>query len=58
MTIAQLNDSDLRVLVGMLCEADYRTLGLSTRGVLYGGHQDAPDGGLDVVVQDVFPASE
>lgn len=49
--IAQLGDADLRALVGLLCEADYRTAGLPTAGILWGGHQDAADGGLDVVVR-------
>ena len=50
--IARLKDDDLRELVGLLCEADYRAAGLSTRGISWGGHQDSPDGGLDVVVHD------
>ena len=50
--IAQLNDSDLRSLIGLLCEADYRATGLRTSGITWGGHQNANDGGLDVVVQD------
>lgn len=49
--ITQLNDADLRSLIGLLCEADYRLAGLSTKGVTWGGHQDARDGGLDVVVR-------
>lgn len=49
--ITALNDSDLRVLVGLLCEAELHTQNLSTAGVTFGGHQDAPDGGLDVRVQ-------
>ena len=48
--IAALNDKDLRDLVGKLCEADYRANDLSCRGIKWGGHQNAPDGGLDVVV--------
>lgn len=47
---AKLNDSDLRELIGLLCEADYRAACLSTSGITWGGHQDAPDGGLDVVL--------
>ena len=50
--IAQLGDADLRDLIGLLCEADYRSAGLSTKGIRWGGHQDAADGGLDVVVRD------
>lgn len=53
--IAQLNDADLRNLVGMLCEADYRFAGLSVSGIRYGGHQDAKDGGIDVIVEDDIP---
>lgn len=48
--IAALSDSDLRELIGRLCEADYRKANLPTSGITWGGHQDAPDGGLDVVV--------
>ena len=49
--IAQLADAELRELIGLLCEADYRSAGLPTRGITCGGHQDARDGGLDVVVR-------
>ena len=49
--IAQLDDGDLRALIGLLCEADYRLAGLPTKGITWGGHQDASDGGLDVVVR-------
>jgi hypothetical protein len=50
--IAELADDDLRALIGLLCEADYRLAGLPTKGITWGGHQDAKDGGLDVVVRD------
>ena len=53
--IARLNDADLRALIGLLCEADYRLAGLPTRGITWGGAQDARDGGLDVVVRDQVP---
>jgi len=49
--IAELNDANLRTLIGLLCEADYRLAGLTTKGITWGGHQDARDGGLDVVVR-------
>lgn len=49
--IAQLDDAMLRKLIGLLCEADYLLAGLSNKGITWGGHQDAPDGGLDVVVR-------
>lgn len=48
--IAQLNDIDLRELVGRLCEAELVSRGLSTAGVTWGGNQTAADGGLDVRV--------
>jgi hypothetical protein len=53
--IARLDDTDLRTLIGLLCEADYRLAGLPTTGITWGGHQDACDGGLDVVVRDEIP---
>ena len=46
--IAQLRDDEFRSLIGLLCEADYRSAGLTTRGIAWGGHQDAADGGVDV----------
>lgn len=48
--IAQLNDVDLRELVGRLCEAELTSRGLSTAAVTWGGNQTAADGGLDVRV--------
>lgn len=48
--IAELGDSDLRTLVGMLCESQLRQHGLPTSAVTWGGHQNARDGGLDVRV--------
>ncbi|MBN1314788.1 MAG: hypothetical protein JXA42_04950 [Anaerolineales bacterium] len=51
--IAKLDDKDLCELIGLLCEADFRLAGLSTRGTRWGGHQDAPDGGLDDVLPSV-----
>jgi hypothetical protein len=53
--IARLNDADLRELIGLLCEADYRRAERSTRVITWGGNQDARDGGLDVVVRDQTP---
>lgn len=47
-----MGDAELRELIGLLCEADYRSVGLLTSGIKWGGHQNAPDGGLDVVVSD------
>lgn len=46
--IRQLSDSDLRLLVGRLCVAEVRKHQQSSLAVTYGGHQNAPDGGIDV----------
>lgn len=48
--LSQLNDIDLRELVGRLCEAELVSLGFSPAGVTWGGNQTAADGGLDVRV--------
>lgn len=48
--INQLNDIDLRELVGRLCEAELASRGLSPSAVTWGGNQTAADGGLDVRV--------
>ncbi len=48
--IAQLDDRQLRTLVGRLCEAELRKCGYSTAAVTWGGDQNAKDGGLDVRV--------
>ncbi|MGB0385042.1 MAG: hypothetical protein ACPGWR_09485 [Ardenticatenaceae bacterium] len=54
--IALLNDTDLRSLIGLLCEADFRLAGLPTSGIIWGGHQDAKDDGMDVTVHsEVHP---
>ncbi len=54
--IERLDDAELHILIGLLCEADYRLAGLPTKGITWGGHQDARDGGLDVVVRgDTHP---
>ena len=55
--IEKLNDTDLRILIGLLCEAEVFKRTHTNKGVLYGGHQDAPDGGIDVEVNAAFPAS-
>ena len=49
--ISELSDTDLRSLIGLLCEAELRINGLPTAGVTWGGHQDAKDGGIDVRVE-------
>jgi len=48
--IQKLNDTDLRELVGRLCEAELAARGLSPAAVTWGGSQAAKDGGLDVRV--------
>lgn len=49
--ISELNDTDLRKLIGYLCEAELRVKNLSASYVSMGGHQNAKDGGLDVRVE-------
>ena len=46
--IKALSDVDLRTLVGYLAEQEAVRAGHSASGVTYGGHQNAPDGGIDV----------
>src|SRR4051794_12931708 len=55
--IARLNDTDLRILVGRLCEAELRQRGLPASPVTYGGDQRAADGGIDVQVALRPPAT-
>jgi len=50
--IAQLSDPKLRELIGLLCEAEFRLRGISTKAILWGGNQDASDGGIDVKVSE------
>ena len=49
--VAALNDTDLRLLVGMLAEEEVRKGGYSPSAVTYGGDQRAADGGIDVRVE-------
>lgn len=49
--IEKLSDEDLRTLVAYVAEREVVRLGLSPAGVTYGGHQNAPDGGIDVRVE-------
>lgn len=48
--ISHLNDTDLRALIGRLCEAELRRQGHSVSHATWGGSQTAKDGGLDVHV--------
>lgn len=42
--ISELNDADLRELVGRLCEAELLQSGIPPSRVFWGGAQEAPDG--------------
>jgi hypothetical protein len=48
--IALLNEEDLRTLVARLCESELRRRHLPLSAVMWGGHQNAADAGLDVRV--------
>ncbi|MBH5371507.1 hypothetical protein [Bradyrhizobium glycinis] len=48
--ISLLNDTDLRALIGRLCEAELRRQGYAVSHVTWGGSQTAKDGGLDIHV--------
>ena len=48
--VAFLNDTDLRTLIGLLCESELKSRGLSAAAVTWSGDQSAADGGLDVRV--------
>ncbi|MFP3548314.1 hypothetical protein SB748_33570, partial [Rhizobium sp. SIMBA_035] len=49
--VSDLSDGDLRELVGRLTEAELLQQALQISGVLWGGAQEAADGGLDVSVR-------
>jgi hypothetical protein len=49
--VEALSDTDLRELLGRLCEAEMVRVGHSTAAVTYGGDQNAADGGIDVRVE-------
>ena len=53
--ISNLTDADLRELVARLCEAELVVQELQPSCVLWGGAQEAADGGLDVRVVDAIP---
>ena len=48
--IERVNDTDLRTLVGLLCEEKVRLQGQSPVSVTRGGNQNTSDGGIDVRV--------
>jgi hypothetical protein len=49
--ISTLNDADLREMVARLCEAELIRQGIQPSCVIWGGAQEAADGGLDVRVK-------
>ncbi len=55
--ISNLSDADLREMVARLCEAELISQELQPSCVLWGGAQEAADGGLDVRVVDAAPLS-
>lgn len=55
--ISNLSDADLREMVARLCEAELIRQGVPPSCVLWGGAQEAADGGLDVRVAYGVPLS-
>lgn len=55
--ISALSDSDLRELVARLVEAELVQQAIPTSCVTWGGAQEAPDGGLDVRVENAVGIS-
>lgn len=55
--ISELNDADLREMVARLCEAELIRQEIQPSCVLWGGAQEAADGGLDVRVTTDIPLS-
>lgn len=53
--ISKLNDGDLREMVARLCEAELTRQRIQPSCVLWGGAQEAADGGLDVRVTNATP---
>ncbi|MCI5162123.1 MAG: hypothetical protein D3917_08900, partial [Candidatus Electrothrix sp. AX5] len=56
--LSNLNDADLRELVARLCEAELIRHGVQTSCVLWGGAQEAADGGLDIRVNSYTKLNE
>jgi hypothetical protein len=54
--VMNLRDNELRDLVAGLCRCELQKAGLPPLSVRAGGHQDAKDGGLDVVVELPSPS--
>jgi hypothetical protein len=49
--VALLDDKQLRKLIARLCEAEVERQGKPRTTVIWGGHQDSKDGGVDVRVE-------
>lgn len=56
--IAELNDDDLRELIGKLCEATLNKYNIDTMCVSYGGNQNEPDGGVDIRIKSAESFNE
>lgn len=55
--IRRLTDEQARELIARLCRAQVERAGLDPQGVLWGGNQRAPDGGVDVRIE-IKPAQD
>ncbi|MCX8744763.1 hypothetical protein J3U68_04970 [Snodgrassella sp. B3882] len=53
--ISNLNDADLREMVARLCEAELHDQKIQRSCILWGGAQEAADGGLDIRVKSEIP---
>lgn len=56
--VLRLGDDELRDLIGLLCESVFAKYCFSTASIMYGGDQDAADGGVDVYVNSNFDIPE
>lgn len=53
--ISNLSDADLREMVARLCEAELHDQRIQRSCILWGGAQEAADGGLDIRVKSEIP---
>ncbi|MGL4386621.1 MAG: hypothetical protein ACRCR8_03725 [Snodgrassella alvi] len=53
--ISNLSDADLREMVARLCEAELHDQKIQRSCILWGGAQEAADGGLDIRVKSEIP---
>jgi hypothetical protein len=56
--ISKLTDSDLREMIARLCIAELSQQGIGSKCVLWGGAQEAADGGLDVIIKNAYGIRE